>query len=113
MEDDEKKLWAKYRRSKKKNINALIDYYLPMVKKYVNYLLVKYKLANICRHELLGSAVIGLMQAIGRYDHKRNDSFKRYSMLRIRGEIMDFLADDRLTEMNIDDIEESEIIRKI
>ena len=41
--------------------------------------------------DLISSGVIGLMDAIEKYDYKRDNKFKTYAEFRIRGAILDEL----------------------
>ncbi len=47
--------------------------------------------SNIELDDLISSGVIGLMDAIEKYDHRRDNKFKTYAEFRIRGAILDEL----------------------
>ena len=67
----------------------LIIRYLPLVKKVVGRIEVK---NNINDHDdLLSIGVLGLMDAIDRYDQSKNVPFEVYASLRIKGTVFDEL----------------------
>lgn len=45
--------------------------------------------ANIELDDLISSGVIGLMDAVDKYDHTRDNKFKTYAEFRIRGAMLD------------------------
>jgi len=47
--------------------------------------------ANIELDDLISSGVIGLMDAVDKYDHTRDNKFKTYAEFRIRGAMLDEL----------------------
>jgi RNA polymerase sigma factor for flagellar operon FliA len=70
--------------------NAIISEYVPLIKR------VAYKIAlrlppSIEVDDLVSAGVLGLMDAIGKYDIKKSPSFKSYAEIRIRGAILDEL----------------------
>lgn len=82
-------LWRKYSKDKStSNKNELVLYYLPAVKKAVLRLLPSYN-AYCTYDDMVSSGVIGLMDAIEKYDATRDTQFETYSAMRIRGEILD------------------------
>ncbi|MGL5677371.1 MAG: FliA/WhiG family RNA polymerase sigma factor [Cellulosilyticaceae bacterium] len=82
-------LWQKY--SVKKEIalkNELIDHYVHLVK------LVAGRLSIYLNHyvelgDLVGYGVLGLIDAIDKFDYTKNVKFETYASLRIRGAILD------------------------
>ncbi|MGL4798499.1 MAG: FliA/WhiG family RNA polymerase sigma factor [Cellulosilyticaceae bacterium] len=82
-------LWQKY--STKKEIalkNELIDHYVHLVK------LVAGRLSIYLNHyvelgDLVGYGVLGLIDAIDKFDYTKNVKFETYASLRIRGAILD------------------------
>lgn len=61
--------------------------YLPLVEKVVNGLKIKSR--EYERGDLINFGVIGLMDAIEKYDHQQKVPFESYAYLRIRGAIID------------------------
>ena len=70
--------------------NDLLLHYLYLVRKLVLRMMPKYKNFNDY-DDLISSGVLGLIDAIGRYDRVRNVKFETYASKRIRGEILDYM----------------------
>ena len=68
----------------------LIREYAPLIK-YIAQKIAARLPANIELDDLISSGVIGLMDAIDKYDHTRDNKFKTYAEFRIRGAILDEL----------------------
>lgn len=73
-----------YEKSQKDN---LIMKYLPLVKKIADKIEVKGNRYE--KDDLVSLGVIGLLDAIDKYDYKKNVPFEAYATLRIRGAIID------------------------
>jgi RNA polymerase sigma factor for flagellar operon FliA len=85
----EQKLWQRY--SSSRNIadkNELVMHYLPAVKRAALKLMPTYH-AYLSFDDMVSSGVIGLMDAIEKFDASQGARFETYSALRIRGEILD------------------------
>lgn len=67
----------------------LIIKYLPLVKKVVGKIEAKDSLMD--QDDLISMGIIGLMDAIEKFDHKKNVPFEAYATLRIRGAVIDEL----------------------
>ena len=84
----------KYKSNVKKVTNAqkkkIITEFAPLVKFIAQKIAVRLP-ANIEFDDLLSSGVIGLMDAIDKYDPSRDNKFKTYAEFRIRGAILDEL----------------------
>src|SRR6516162_9720579 len=78
-----KKLTAKQK-------NQLIEEYAPLIKFIAQKIAVRLP-SNIELDDLISSGVIGLMDAIEKYDSTRDNKFKTYAEFRIRGAILDEL----------------------
>lgn len=84
--------------------DSLIVKHLPLVKKVVARIDVKGDIVD--QDDLVSIGVIGLMDAIKKYDHKKNVPFEAYATLRIRGSVMDELrkigrvSRDRIDKLN-------------
>src|SRR6202158_6489917 len=74
------------RRTKEK----LILEYAPLIKFIAQKIAVRLP-SNIELDDLISSGVIGLMDAIEKYDPSRDNKFKTYAEFRIRGAILDEL----------------------
>ena len=90
--------------------NQIINEYLPYVKRIVNRIAVHLP-ATIEVDDLVNVGVIGLIQAIERYDPARDNKFITYAVFRIKGAVLselrsrDFLG--RTTRRKIRDLEKA------
>jgi len=90
--------------------NQIINEYLPYVKRIVNRIAVHLP-ATIEIDDLVNVGVIGLIQAIERYDPSRDNKFITYAVFRIKGAVLselrsrDFLG--RTTRRKIRDLEKA------
>ena len=82
--------------------NAIIEKYLPMIQCLARRISSRLP-ANIQHNDLISSAVIGLMDAIKKYDPERNNKFKTYAEFRMRGAILDTLRTQDWTPRSIRD----------
>jgi RNA polymerase sigma factor for flagellar operon FliA len=84
----------KFKANAKKVTNAqkkkIIKEYAPLVKFIAQKIAIRLP-ANIELDDLLSAGVIGLMDAIDKYDPARDNKFKTYAEFRIRGAILDEL----------------------
>ncbi len=70
--------------------DRLVREYAPLIK-YIAQKIAARLPANIELDDLMSSGVIGLMDAIEKYDSRRDNKFKTYAEFRIRGAILDEL----------------------
>lgn len=68
----------------------MISKYLPLVKQIVDQMNIKNR-HEFDRDDLISIGVLGLIDAIHRYDYEKNTSFGHYAKWRIRGTIIDEL----------------------
>lgn len=68
----------------------LIEEYTPLIRFIAKKISIRLP-ANIDVEDLVSSGVIGLMDAIDKYDPTRDNKFKTYAEFRIRGSILDEL----------------------
>lgn len=88
---DIKLLWANYFEDPSiENKNELLIYYLFLVRKIVLRMMPNYRSQNEY-DDLISNGVIGLMDAIDKYDSMRNVKFETYASKRIQGEILDYM----------------------
>src|SRR6266700_1686993 len=73
-------------------VEALIQDYAPLVK-YIAQRLACRLPASVCLDDLISAGVLGLMDAIAKYDPTRGTTFKTYAELRIRGAMLDELRE--------------------
>ncbi len=91
MHEDEVRMWKKYKRAKTQDLREEI------VKKYLY--LVKYVAGrvaiglppNVEFNDLVSYGILGLFDAITKYDVSQGNKFETYAVSRIRGSIMDEL----------------------
>lgn len=90
-EAEEDKLWQEYRSGKSLAIrNRLIEKYAPLVK-YLAGRLAMSMPPNVEEDDLVGYGVLGLIDAIDKFDPARAVKFRTYASTRIRGAILDEL----------------------
>lgn len=70
--------------------DQLILDYSPLIKFIAHKIAIKLP-ANIELDDLISAGVLGLIDAIEKYDHNRDNKFKTYAEFRIRGAILDDL----------------------
>lgn len=83
------KLWQDYFNKKTIELkNQLVLSYINLVKKIVFRMLPTYE-GHSNFDDMLSNGVLGLMDAVEKYDIKRNVKFEHYASMRIKGEIID------------------------
>jgi RNA polymerase sigma factor for flagellar operon FliA len=70
--------------------NTVIEQHLPLVRHIVGRMMIHLP-SHICGDDLFSAGVIGLIQAVDRYNSDRGANLKTYCTLRIRGAILDEL----------------------
>lgn len=91
LQVDPAKLWKNFKDDPSiENKNELLLHYLHLVKKVVLRLMPIYKMKNEYE-DLLSNGIIGLMDAINKFDQMRNVKFETYALKRIRGEVLDYM----------------------
>lgn len=101
--EEEKALWRAYKEEDdQESRRRLIEQYQPLV--------FREAMRWHIRQEYLQEGTLGLIEAVERYDHRRNVAFSVYAVHRIRGEILDFLKEEnsRLA-LSIDEPDENGI----
>jgi len=84
-------LWQKFMRTHDMEVrNTLLMAYVPLVKRVVNRLFQSTKTFNEY-DDLISCGIIGLIDAMDRFDASKGASFETYSQIRIRGEIIDYM----------------------
>lgn len=87
----EEELWEKYTDTKDRSIrNYFIEKYAPLVKYVAGRVMVNIP-SSVEYEDLVSFGVIGLMDAIDKFDLNRDIKFKTYAVTRIRGSIFDEL----------------------
>ncbi|HNW94276.1 MAG TPA: sigma-70 family RNA polymerase sigma factor, partial [bacterium] len=89
----EEKLWQEYRLNKSLAIrNRLIEKYAPLVKYLAGRLAISMP-PNVEEDDLVGYGVLGLIDAIDKFDPAREVKFRTYASTRIRGAMYDHLRE--------------------
>ncbi len=79
-----------FRKLTQEERQQLIVEYTPLIRFIAKKISIRLP-ANIEAEDLISSGVIGLMDAINKYDSSRDNKFKTYAEFRIRGSILDEL----------------------
>ena len=91
MADDSVSIWDDYKRTGDKRLrDRLILTYAPLVK-YVAGRLGTGLPAHVDEGDLVSYGLLGLMNAIERFDPHRDTKFETYAISRIKGSIIDEL----------------------
>ena len=89
MDIEEKKLWELYKSTKRSELQEkIVMKYLKLVH-YLANRLVSFSTPSLDRDDLYSAGVIGLLEAIERFDLSKNVEFKTFASLRIKGAIID------------------------
>jgi RNA polymerase sigma factor for flagellar operon FliA len=85
-------LWLRYAKSGPGSLleNKLIEQYLPLVKAVVGRLAMTLP-SHVNGDDLYSAGLVGLLNAVRRFDPKSGCSFEQYARVRIRGAIFDEL----------------------
>jgi RNA polymerase sigma factor FliA len=75
-----------------KHVEALIEAYAPLVK-YIAHRFACRLPASIGVEDLISTGVLGLLDAIQKYDPQRPNTFKTYAECRIRGAMLDYVRE--------------------
>jgi RNA polymerase sigma factor for flagellar operon FliA len=89
MDIEEKKLWELYKRTGRSDLQEkIVLKYLNLVH-FLSHRLVSFSTPGLDRDDLYSAGVIGLLEAIERFDLEKEVEFKSYATLRIKGAIID------------------------
>lgn len=89
---NQKKLWRRYSKSRpgSKMENTLVEEYIPLVKTVVGRLAMTLP-AHVHADDLYSAGLVGLLNAMRRFNPNNGTSFETYARVRIRGAIFDEL----------------------
>lgn len=91
MNEDEVKLWKKYKRTKHRALREeIVKRYLYLVKYVAGRVAIGLP-PNVEFNDLVSYGILGLFDAITKYDVSQGNKFETYAVSRIRGSIMDEL----------------------
>lgn len=87
------KMWQSYEENRNhENRNKLVLKHLNLVNKIVNIQMRLYHTFNSdLKEEFYSIGVIGLIDAVQRYDYTKNVKFETYASFRVRGAIIDYI----------------------
>ena len=86
-------LWTAYREAPNANLRRqLIEQYAPLAKYVVDRLNLQPS-GGVSYDDLISQAIVGLIEAIDRYDPTRGVKFNTFAYYRIRGAVMDMLRE--------------------
>lgn len=86
-------LWTAYREAPNANLRRqLIEQYAPLAKYVVDRLNLQPS-GGVSYDDLISQAIVGLIEAIDRYDPSRGVKFNTFAYYRIRGAVMDMLRE--------------------
>jgi RNA polymerase sigma factor for flagellar operon FliA len=89
---NQRKLWRRYSRSRagSRAENSLVEEYLPLVKTVVGRLAMTLP-SHVNTDDLYSAGLIGLLNAMRRFNPDNGTSFETYARVRIRGAVFDEL----------------------
>lgn len=89
MDKNEKKIWQLYKKTKRKELlEKIVEENLNIVHYYANRLYI-FTSHTMEKDDLYSAGVMGLLDAIEKFDMSKNASFKTYASIRVRGSIID------------------------
>jgi RNA polymerase sigma factor for flagellar operon FliA len=88
----QRQLWKRYSKSGPGSAteNSIVEQYLPLVKAVVGRLAMTLP-AHVNSDDLYSAGLVGLLNAVRRFDIKSGSSFEHYARVRIRGAVFDEL----------------------
>ncbi|MBI2424906.1 MAG: FliA/WhiG family RNA polymerase sigma factor [Candidatus Hydrogenedentes bacterium] len=89
IESDEKGCWTRFKEKNDQGArDTLIIHYMRVVK-YIAGRMAMHVPNSVEMDDLIGWGVMGLMDAVEKFDHNQNIKFSTYASIRIRGAIID------------------------
>ena len=90
-EKESESLWKEFGRTRAKELrDRLVENYLPLVNVIAGRIAISLP-SHVDRDDLISSGFFGLLDAVERYDLKRQNKFETYAGVRIRGAMLDYL----------------------
>ena len=90
-EKESESLWKECGRTRAKELrDRLVENYLPLVNVIAGRIAISLP-SHVDRDDLISSGFFGLLDAVERYDLKRQNKFETYAGVRIRGAMLDYL----------------------
>jgi RNA polymerase sigma factor FliA len=89
MDAEERKLWELYRKTERRELlERIVEKYLPLVHYLANKLQV-FSTPSLDRDDLYSAGVVGLLEAVRKFDLGKNIEFQTFATIRVRGAIID------------------------
>lgn len=88
-EFNEKELWIKFKEHGSDDAREKLVVYHMRVVKYIAGRMAMHVPNSVEMNDLIGWGVMGLMDAVEKFDHKQDIKFSTYASIRIRGAIID------------------------
>ena len=103
--EEEKALWRAYKdQGSQESRRRLIEQYQPLVFREA----MRWYIPRDMLQDALQEGTLGLIEAVERYDYRRNIAFPIFAVHRIRGEILDFLQkENKRSSLSLDEPDEN------
>lgn len=103
--EEEKVLWRAYKdQGSQESRRRLIEQYQPLVFREA----MRWHIPRDMLQDALQEGTLGLIEAVERYDYRRNIAFPIFAVHRIRGEILDFLQkENKRSSLSLDEPDEN------
>ena len=103
--EEERALWRSYKdQGCQESRRRLIEQYQPLVFREA----MRWHIPRDMLQDALQEGTLGLIEAVERYDYRRNVAFPIFAVHRIRGEILDFLQkENKRSSLSLDDPDEN------
>ena len=103
--EEEKALWRAYKdQGSQESRRRLIEQYQPLVFREA----MRWHIPRDMLQDALQEVTLGLIEAVERYDYRRNIAFPIFAVHRIRGEILDFLQkENKRSSLSLDEPDEN------
>ena len=103
--EEEKALWRAYKdQGSQESRRRLIEQYQPLVFREA----MRWHIPRDMLQDALQEGTLGLIEAVERYDYRRNIAFPIFAVHRIRGEILDFLQkENKRSSLSLDEPDEN------
>jgi RNA polymerase sigma factor for flagellar operon FliA len=89
---DTNRLWIEYKKEGRREVrNALISHYIPLVKITAGRLKSTISSGSVEMDDLVSYGILGLIDALDKFDLEKNVKFETYAQMRIRGAMIDQL----------------------
>lgn len=103
--EEERALWRAYKdQGSQGSRRRLIEQYQPLVFREA----MRWHIPRDMLQDALQEGTLGLIEAVERYDYRRNVAFPIFAVHRIRGEILDFLQkENKRSSLSLDEPDEN------